>query len=344
MRMNAKQFLSLICGQIPLQLAPGVNCVSSKYSCAAVACILRRIQSSQRSLNDSEAKFQTLKELEESFDEKDNIEILFIKRTKRGGDRWSGDVAFPGGFLDVNESDIQGVTREVSEELGLDLADTTKYHWLGRLKHIDLGQSRTITPHLFFYLGSDGPLLKPEESEVAGVEWVNIRVFLDKRDLDSKVVQVGELYSRSQGEKYPGLWLFSTIAAAINCSSVYFPAVKLPIFGNYESSDHINSYRFDPSALSVAPKHWVLWGMTFKFISDLFNVGKTNQPFFRSKLPFWFDNRQVNMSMRFWLRVLSFRSRGVSRVPLIIISFSSLFGLYGVSLYTLWSGCFSGFS
>jgi 8-oxo-dGTP pyrophosphatase MutT (NUDIX family) len=342
--MKSKQFLSVICSQIPLQLAPGVACVSSKYSCAAVACILRRIGS--RNVPELGNKFQTLNEiLEENFDDdKDRIEILFIKRTKRGGDRWSGDVAFPGGFLNVNESDIQGVTREVSEELGLDLADTTQYHWLGRLKHIDLGQSRTITPHLFFYLGSDGPILKPEESEVASVEWVNIRVFLDKIDLDTKIVHVGELYSRSQGEKSPGLWLFSTVAAAINCSSVYFPAVKLPIFGNYESHDYFNSYRADPSTLAAAPKHWVLWGMTFKFISDLFNVANNGQPLLKSKLPFWFDNKQINLTMRFWLRVLSFRNKGVSRVPLIIISFSSLFGLYGVSLYAIWSGYTSGFS
>lgn len=332
--MRPKEFLSRILHQIPLQYSLGVECVQKKYSCAAVACILRIVKR-----EDNRKIFSSFSDLESNFDEQnDKLEILFMKRSKRGGDRWSGDVAFPGGYLDVNESDVQGVIREVSEELDLNLADSSHFQWLGRLKHIDLGQSRTITPHLFIYLGLEGPLMKLEKSEVESVEWVDICVFLNKVDLDTRVLHVGDLYSRAQGENSAGKWLFSTIATALNCSSVYFPAIKLPILKNYESRDHINFHRLQQTSHKESEKNWILWGMTFKFMTDLLRIANNNKPYFQSQLPFWFDNKQVNLSMYFWHRILNFGGRRVSRVSLVAISLSSLFGLYGLSLYSLWVG------
>jgi 8-oxo-dGTP pyrophosphatase MutT (NUDIX family) len=336
--MKAKQFLSGVFQRSPLRLSPGVSSVTKKYSCAAVACILRVVQR-RVAEKTSEPLYTSADEISSKFDEQnDKVEILFMKRTKRGGDRWSGDVAFPGGFLDLNESDLQGVTREVSEELGLNLADSTQYQWLGRLKHIDLGQSRTITPHLFLYLGSSGPVLKPEESEVAAVEWINLQVFLDKAELDTRVSHIGELYSRSQGENSPGLWLFSAIAGAVNCSSIYFPAVHLPIVGNFETMDSVNSYLLNSSSPSKSPNHWILWGMTFKFITDLLQVANNDQPYLKPKLPLWFNNSHVNMSLQFWHQVFTFTGLGGSRLPFILVSFSSLFGIYGLSIYGIYSG------
>ncbi|CAM0142020.1 unnamed protein product [Umbelopsis sp. WA50703] len=48
-------------------------------------------------------------------------EILFIRRAKRAGDPWSGDMAFPGGRNEEGENDQDTVAREVMEEVGLDL-------------------------------------------------------------------------------------------------------------------------------------------------------------------------------------------------------------------------------
>jgi 8-oxo-dGTP pyrophosphatase MutT (NUDIX family) len=49
-------------------------------------------------------------------------EILFIKRATRTGDRWTGQIAFPGGGREPNDGDdcATGV-RETREEIGLDL-------------------------------------------------------------------------------------------------------------------------------------------------------------------------------------------------------------------------------
>ncbi|CAC11497.1 hypothetical protein [Thermoplasma acidophilum] len=49
----------------------------------------------------------------------DKSDILLIKRKTRSDDPWSGDVAFPGGFLKENESPAQCVIREIKEEVSL---------------------------------------------------------------------------------------------------------------------------------------------------------------------------------------------------------------------------------
>lgn len=51
-------------------------------------------------------------------------ECLFIKRVTRSGDRWSGDVALPGGKAELeDESGQYTAMRETWEEVGLDLAE-----------------------------------------------------------------------------------------------------------------------------------------------------------------------------------------------------------------------------
>lgn len=51
----------------------------------------------------------------------DDADVLFIRRPKRDGDRWSGDVAFPGGMSQPGEDAAETAAREASEEVGLAL-------------------------------------------------------------------------------------------------------------------------------------------------------------------------------------------------------------------------------
>lgn len=40
-------------------------------------------------------------------DDSDEYELLYIKRSTRDGDQWSGHVAFPGGKQESGESDLE---------------------------------------------------------------------------------------------------------------------------------------------------------------------------------------------------------------------------------------------
>ncbi len=48
--------------------------------------------------------------------------IVLVKREQRTGDPWSGDIAFPGGHVKAGESPLQGVLREILEEVNLKLS------------------------------------------------------------------------------------------------------------------------------------------------------------------------------------------------------------------------------
>lgn len=74
------------------------------------------------------------------------LELLFIKRAVRPGDRWSGHVGFPGGRQDVKKDgrdDMRTAIRETKEEIGIDLSsprfrligqldDRPLYHWFSK--------------------------------------------------------------------------------------------------------------------------------------------------------------------------------------------------------------------
>lgn len=62
-------------------------------------------------------------------------ELLLIERAQRAGDRWSGHMAFPGGFVDPGDADARAAAeRETREEVGLPLAPA---EWLGRLDDLE---------------------------------------------------------------------------------------------------------------------------------------------------------------------------------------------------------------
>ncbi len=44
--------------------------------------------------------------------------IIFIRRRKRDGDPWSGQIAFPGGFVREGEIPLEAAVRESYEEIG----------------------------------------------------------------------------------------------------------------------------------------------------------------------------------------------------------------------------------
>jgi len=82
------------------------------------------------------------------------LEMFFILRSGgTGGARWSGQVAFPGGHVEDNESDLEAAIRECREEVGFNL-DSNKYVHLGevRKRAFPVGEQRrrlVVCCHVF---------------------------------------------------------------------------------------------------------------------------------------------------------------------------------------------------
>ena len=106
-------------------------------------------------------------------------EMLFIERSTKKDDPWSGQMAFPGGRAEENDDDsLATAVRETSEELGIDLEDSLL---LGRLSDLEGGprgtrQRLTVTPYVF-WLSGQRPVSDPNH-EVAGVIWVPVSCLL----------------------------------------------------------------------------------------------------------------------------------------------------------------------
>mmetsp|Transcript_19925 Transcript_19925/g.28643 ORF Transcript_19925/g.28643 Transcript_19925/m.28643 type:complete len:348 (-) Transcript_19925:22-1065(-) len=301
--MSTKYFLSSIIRDAPLKFSDGIPCVTSKYHCASVACILRILPRMPNTDIIIRSPSDALNYLDNS-----DVEMLFIRRTHRGGDRWSGDTAFPGGFIDIDESDMCGVKREVREELGLDLSDTSQFAWLGRLRNTNFGDNhKVITPHVFLYMKSSGPLLALQPSEVAAAAWVNVEELLRRNTntLDVRSASLPELFFRF-GEKqkirkfiaYKLAWLF-------NCSTIYFPCINLPIYGPIFPGNETKDAGSYTSA-KTPEEVWVLWGMTFRFVRDVLTAGNDNVPYIDPALPFWVDNKLFNVFLKFWHRRITY--------------------------------------
>jgi len=99
--------------------------------------------------------------------------LLFIRRSERKGDPWSGHMAFPGGRQEPTDRDeLDTAIRETHEELGLDLR-RPGVELLGRLAE-RASPSRLVKPRIvitpYVFYDPEPPELAPNE-EVARVHW-----------------------------------------------------------------------------------------------------------------------------------------------------------------------------
>jgi 8-oxo-dGTP pyrophosphatase MutT (NUDIX family) len=102
-------------------------------------------------------------------------EILFIKRSKRAGDPWSGHVAFPGGRSEPADAGLlQVAVREVLEEVGIDVRRGGRV--LGRLPTVEPSSARVppidVTP--FVARAPEGVIVHPDPAEVEDTFWVSL--------------------------------------------------------------------------------------------------------------------------------------------------------------------------
>lgn len=112
-------------------------------------------------------------------------QVLLMQRATREGDRWSGQVSFPGGRAEPEDPDLLATAiRETREEVGLDLRqDATLLGRLDALRAIARGRllSMTITPYVFV-LERERPFTLSEEAE--SVFWLPLHAAA-KGELDA---------------------------------------------------------------------------------------------------------------------------------------------------------------
>jgi 8-oxo-dGTP pyrophosphatase MutT (NUDIX family) len=103
--------------------------------------------------------------------------ILLIKRAEREGDRWSGQMAFPGGRWSPGDPDLATTARrETLEETGVDL-DPARL--LGRLDDT-APRTQALPPIIVsaFVFELDRPARLRLNHEVAAAEWVALDALL----------------------------------------------------------------------------------------------------------------------------------------------------------------------
>jgi len=102
----------------------------------------------------------------------DLFEILFIQRAFNKKDKFSGEVALPGGKCDGNETDLEAIVREIKEEIGSDVANQkNKIKYLGKFnKNFYLFPTMSCSLAVFFDFGRNELLVNP--NEVQNFKWV----------------------------------------------------------------------------------------------------------------------------------------------------------------------------
>lgn len=116
----------------------------------------------------------------------DALHICLIERAQRPGDRWSGQMAFPGGRASPeDDSPLEVAIRETREEVGLSLHQARP---LGALSELALDRhgddSHGVLSPFVFYSGDRLPALTPEPGEVARAFWIPLTHLYDPTNLE----------------------------------------------------------------------------------------------------------------------------------------------------------------
>ena len=135
-----------------------------------------------------------------------DLELCFIRRARRAGDPWSGQMAFPGGRTDPSDpSPLHVAARETREEVGLDLDGDGH---LGRLSDLEIRRrgldvDGIISPFIH-YLGEEPPPLRPDGDEVAAAHWIPLRHLWNPANVGTIDVPIDGVLEPRPGIRFDG--------------------------------------------------------------------------------------------------------------------------------------------
>jgi ADP-ribose pyrophosphatase YjhB (NUDIX family) len=319
--MNPSAFLQNITKLYPLSQQD--NFISKgNYQDASIACILRLVPPSWNSsgvISAHPSRFNTVDEVLEHMQSHDphtegdevgsraaptgdgvGLEMLFIKRAMRPGDKWGGHVAWPGGFLNAGEEAGAAARREVAEELGVDLGEAAtgggKFVPLGAMDSTIFGApNKSLHPHVYLLMEADEPSLSLEEKEVDAVMWVNVQHFLQRTcpsKLDTHTVLAEDMLPVDGYSKK----LMLAMARLLGFDQWHFPCVRLPPRNVVAFTDK-HSHDSD----------WVVWGITFNTIRRLLRHANGNQEYLSVVTPYRTENSIFNAFVRYFYQYYSKR-------------------------------------
>ncbi|PKC69620.1 hypothetical protein RhiirA1_533332 [Rhizophagus irregularis] len=185
-------------------------------------------------------------------------EILYVKRALREGDRWSGQIAFPGGKQDKTDfDDLDTAERETFEEVGLDIGNRELFLCVGALDEREITSTfgknllMVLCPFVFLQLTKETPPIEISGSEIASTHWIPLSIFFDL-NITQKWDPVSiDLSSRLA----PNSWILQNIFKTL-IGRMHFHCIGLP----YSDVDGITT------------KKLKLWGITLQVTSDLIDV------------------------------------------------------------------------
>ena len=150
--------------------------------------------------------------------------LCFVKRALRPGERWSGDMAFPGGWAEPGDRGAcAAAVRETREEVGLALEAAS---FLGRLDDRVIGlpgaRDVPVLSSFVFYTGPGLPALRPDGRETEAAYWIPLAHLRN----DGNRTSVPADSKRHPGIRYSGqviwgltLWVFDSFESMIRAAS-----------------------------------------------------------------------------------------------------------------------------
>lgn len=132
---------------------------------------------------------------------KNHTEALFILRSKKEGDPWSGQMAFPGGHYETKDNCLRETAeRETMEEIGLDLVRDARY--VGKINDVQAnprGASINMVVSPFVYVLENRDAKVTMNYEVADVLWGSLNdMYIGNNVTKHSFAMMG------QQQKFPG--------------------------------------------------------------------------------------------------------------------------------------------